>query len=103
MRSAALRFVSAELSGDGSSACAVLEGRLRTARHGRTCEQRWDARIRTLLHDPVARRGLRALKRAIPSAAVDVHGNVAWIHLGTALMNGANRFRWTENCWMLES
>ena len=103
VRSAALRFVTAELSGDGASACAVLDGRLRTPRHGRTCEQRWDAKIHAMTRRAAERRRLRALKRAIPSAAVDVHGNLAWIHLRTALMDGPNRFHWTENCWMLQS
>lgn len=103
VRSAALRFVNAELSGDGSGACAVLEGRLRTTRHGRTCEQRWDAKSHALLRDAAERRRLRVLKRAIPTAAVEVYGHLAWIHLRTALMDGPNRFRWTENCWMLES
>jgi hypothetical protein len=103
VRSAATRFVSAELAGDGAGACAVLEGRLRFTRGGRTCAQRWDAKLHALLRVPSARGGLHALKRAIPSAAVAVPGKLAWIHLRAALMNGPNRFRWTENCWMLQA
>jgi hypothetical protein len=30
-----------------------------------------------------------------------VHGNVASIELSAPLLRGANRFVWTENCWML--
>jgi hypothetical protein len=46
---------------------------------------------------------MRAQQRAIPSAAVVVHDDVAWIALSTPLMGGQNRFVWTENCWMLQS
>jgi hypothetical protein len=33
---------------------------------------------------------------------VVVHGGVASIELPTPLMGGANRFVWSENCWMLD-
>jgi len=103
VRSAASRFVSAELTGDGAGACAVLEGRLRFTSRGRDCAQRWDAKLRALRRDPLARKRLRALRGAIASAAVVVRGNLAWIYLRSPLMSGPNRFRWTENCWMLEA
>jgi hypothetical protein len=45
---------------------------------------------------------LRAQARAIGSAVVIIHGNVASLDLATPLMSGPNRFLWTENCWMLE-
>jgi hypothetical protein len=102
VRRAASNFVSAELAGNGAGACAILNAPLRANRHHRTCAQRWNARLRTLLHDPAARARLRAQRRAIPSAVVIVHGDVASIGLSSPLMSGPNRFLWTENCWMLE-
>jgi hypothetical protein len=103
VRSAATRFVTAELAGDGATACGILNAPLRATEHGRTCTQRWDARLSRLLHEPGGRAHLRSQKRAIPTAAVIVHGSVASIGLSTSLMGGANRFVWTENCWMLAS
>jgi hypothetical protein len=101
VRSAATRFVTAELTGDGANACAVLNAPLRATEHGRTCAQRWSSRIAKLLREPGGRAGLRAQKHAIATAAVVVHGNVASIDLPAPLMGGANRFVWSENCWML--
>jgi hypothetical protein len=103
VRSAATRFVTAELAGDGASACGILNAPLRATEHGRTCTQRWDARLAKLLREPGARAHLRSEKRAIGTAAVIVHGDVASIELPRSLMGGANRFVWSENCWMLAS
>ncbi len=103
VRSAATRFVTAELAGNGADACGILNAPLRGTEHGRTCTQRWNAKLAKLLHEPGGRARLHAQKHAIPSAAVIVHGNVASIDLPTALMGSSNRFLWTENCWMLES
>jgi len=102
VRSAATRFVTAEQAGSGASACGILDVSLRATEHGRTCGQRWDTRLATLLHQPGARARLRAQKRAIATAVVQVHGNLATIELATPLMDGPNRFRWSENCWMLD-
>jgi hypothetical protein len=101
VRSAATRFVTAELTGDSATACAILNAPLRATEHGRTCTQRWNARIVRLLREPDGRARLRAQKHAIATAAVVVHGNVASIDLPAPLMGGANRFVWSENCWML--
>jgi hypothetical protein len=101
VRSAATRFVTAELAGNGADACGILNAPLRVTEHGRTCTQRWDAKLAKLLREPGGRAQLRQQKRAIGTAAVIVHGNVASIDLPTALMGGANRFVWSENCWML--
>jgi hypothetical protein len=103
VRRAASNFVSAELSGNGAGACAILNAPLRATEHHRTCAQRWNAKLAVLLHQAGSRARLRAQKRAIPSAAVVVHGDVASLGLATALMSGPspNRFLWTENCWML--
>jgi hypothetical protein len=103
VRSAAERFVGAELTGDASEACAVLNAPLRATMHGRSCEQRWHTRIAALAREPGLGARLRAEKRAAASARVVVAGDVATIELPTALLHGPNRFRWTENCWMLES
>jgi hypothetical protein len=102
VRRAATNFVSAELAGDGASACAVLNAPLRATEHRRSCAQRWDARLAKRLHEPGARTQLRTERRAIASATVVVHGDGASIELPAPLMSGPNRFRWTENCWMLE-
>jgi hypothetical protein len=102
VRSAATRFVTAELAGDGTGACDVLDASLRATEHHRTCAQRWDARLAKLLREPGGRAQLRTQKRAIATAAVVVHGGVASIELPTPLMGGANRFVWSENCWMLD-
>lgn len=102
VRRAASNFVAAELARNGTGACAILNGPLRATQHHRTCAQRWNARLTLLLREPSGRARLRAQQRAIPSAVVVVHGRVASIGLSAPLMSGANRFLWTENCWMLE-
>jgi hypothetical protein len=103
VRRAAERFVSAELAADASEACAVLVAPLRASRHGRSCEQRWRVRLASMSRQHGMRARLRAQQRAVASARVVVHGNVASIELPTALLHGPNRFVWTENCWMLQS
>jgi hypothetical protein len=103
VRRAASNFVAAELSGNGAGACAILDARLRRTQHHRTCAQRWNATLAKVLRTIGGRSRLRAQQRAIPSAPVVVHGDVAWIELPSALMSGQNRFLWTENCWMLQS
>jgi hypothetical protein len=102
VRSAATRFVDAELAGDGASACAVLNAPLRANRGSRTCAQRQDARIAGLLRSGAERRRLLAERRAIATAVVVVRGKVASLGLKTPLLNGPNNFLWTEMCWMLE-
>jgi hypothetical protein len=102
VRSAAQRFLTAELAGDGAGACAVLDAPLRAAVAGRTCAERWNARLARRRHDRGAHARLASEQRAVASARVVVHGNVASIELPAPLLHGANRFLWTENCWMLE-
>ena len=102
VRSAATRFIDAELTGNGAAACAVLNAPLRATRGHRTCEQRQDARISSMLRAGGARRALRGELRAVARAAVVVDGNHASLDLGTPLLNGPNHFVWTEMCWMLE-
>lgn len=102
VRRAAGNFLAAELARNGSAACAILDRRLRGAVRHRTCEQRMDAHLRSMLRAPGARSHLRAELHAARSAQVIVHGNLASIDLPAPLLNGPNEFRWTENCWMLE-
>ncbi len=102
VRRAATNFVTAELSGNGTGACAILNAPLRATRHRRTCAERWNAKLERLLHEPGGRAHLRNEQRAIPSAAVVIHGNVATIDLPGPLMSQSNRLLWTENCWMVE-
>jgi hypothetical protein len=103
VRRAASNFVTAELSGNGQGACAILDAPLRRTQHQRTCARRWNAKLAKLLHTRSGRERLRSQRRAIHSAEVVVHGSIAWIELPTQLMGGQNRFLWTENCWMLQS
>lgn len=102
VRRSATRFVTAELTRNGAEACAVLNAPLRATQHGRTCEQRWDAKLAELLREPGSRMRLRAQRREIASAAVIVHGNTASLGLATPLMSGSSQFTWSESCWMLE-
>ncbi len=102
VRSAATRFVTAELSSNGEGACAILNAPLRATVRGRTCAQRWDERLAALLRRPGARAELRRQQHAIGSAAVVVHGNHATLALAQPLYAGPNHFLWTEMCWMLE-
>ena len=103
VRRAASNFVTAELAGNGAGVCGILNAPLRATEHGRTCEQRWNAKLATLLREPGGRARLRSEQHAIGSAAVIVHGNVAALELASPLTNGGpNRFVWSENCWMLD-
>jgi hypothetical protein len=103
VRSAAARFLAAELRADGAGACAILDARLRATSHGHTCAQRWHAKLSRLLSEHGGRAKLQHESRAVPSARVVVHGSDASIELPLPLDAGPNRFRWTENCWMLET
>lgn len=102
VRRAASNFVTAELAGNGAGACAILNAPLRATEHHRACAQRWDARLARMLHEPGGRSGLRTELHAIGAATVHVRGAVATIALPSALLDGPNRFVWTESCWMLE-
>jgi hypothetical protein len=101
VRRAASNFVTAELAGNGAGACGVLAAPLRATEHGRTCAQRWDAKLSKLLREPGARARLHAQERAIPAAIVIVRGNVASLHLATPLIGERDRLVWSENCWMV--
>jgi hypothetical protein len=104
VRQAAHNFVAAELAGNGAGACARLTAAQRASEHGRTCAQRWDAKLTKLLREPAGRADLRKDAHAIPSAVVLVRGNTASIELPTPLVGGnQSQLLWTENCWMLRS
>jgi hypothetical protein len=102
IRRAATNFVNDELAGNGAGACGILNLPLRATRDHRTCEQRWDARLKLMLRSPAERRLLKAQRHAIAGAPVVVHGNTASLGVKTPLFNGPNQFLWTEMCWMLE-
>jgi len=102
VRRAATNFVNDELAGNGAGACGILNAPLRATQHHRTCEQRWDARLKAMLRSPAERRLLKAERHAIAGAPVVVHGNVASLGLKPPLFNGPNHFLWTEMCWMLQ-
>jgi hypothetical protein len=102
VRSAAQRFVAAELAASGAQACAVLIAPLRATVGGRSCQERWSAQLARRLRVRGERARLRSEQRAIGSARVVVRGELASIELPTPLLRGQSRFRFTENCWMLE-
>ena len=102
VRRAATNFVTAELAGNGAGACAILNAPLRASEHHRSCAERWNSKLAALLREPGGSSRLHAERRAIGSAVVTVHGNVASIDLPAPLMSGSNQFVWSENCWMLK-
>lgn len=102
VRHAADRFVGAELTKNAAEACAVLNAPMRATVHGSSCEQRWKVRLSKLLREPGERTRLRSERRAVASGQVVVSGHTASIDLPEPLLQGPNRFRFTENCWMLE-
>ena len=101
LRSAAARLITAELARDGATACGILNAPLTATVDGRTCAQRWDARIGHMLARRGGRAALRADLRAVPSAAVSITGEWGTIALPHPLLDGQSRFYWTANCWML--
>ncbi len=101
VRRAASRFVGAELAGSGASACGVLYAPLRASSDGRSCEQRWDARLARMLRVRRQRTLLHTELRQIARAPVQVHGDVATLALAQPLLGAASRLIFSENCWML--
>jgi hypothetical protein len=101
VRRAATNFVTAELGGNGAGACSILNAPLQATEGHRTCAQRWDAKLASLLRESGARARLRTDARAIGSATVLVHGDSASIELPSPLLGAGSRFVWTDNCWML--
>jgi len=101
LRAAVTRLVDAEIAGDGSTACGILYAPLTATVDGRTCAQRWDARIAHILHRTGGAAGLRADLRSIPSAPIAMSGLYATIALPHPLLDGQSRFYFTANCWML--
>jgi len=101
LRVAVTRLLSAELAGDGATACSILYAPLAGTVGGRTCAQRWDARIARLLSRRGGAARVRSDLRAVPSAAVRTSGLYATIALPNPLLDGTSRFYWTANCWML--
>ena len=102
IRQSAGTFVAAELAGNGAGACGRLTAAQRATEHGRTCAERWDAKLTKLLREPGERAGLRKDAHAIGTAAVLVRGNIASIDLPTPFLGGdESRLVWTESCWMV--
>jgi hypothetical protein len=101
LRAAVTRLLDAELAGDGGTACGILYAPLTGVVAGRDCAQRWDTRLGRMLHAPGGRASVRANLRAVASAAIAMNGNYASIALPHQLLDGASRFYWTANCWML--
>jgi hypothetical protein len=103
LRYAVTRLLTAEIGRDGAGACAVLNAPLTGTVDGRSCTQRWDARIDGMLAAQGGARHLHADLRAVASAAVSIDGLYATISLPHPLLDGRSRFYWTDDCWMLTS
>ena len=101
LRTAATKLITAELNGDGATACGVLYAPLTGTVNGKTCVQRWDARSARILAAPGGARHLRADLRAVAAATVTIDGLYGSIALPHPLLGGHSRFYWTANCWML--
>ncbi len=85
VRRAATNFVSAELAGNGAGACGILNAPLRAHRASPYAARSAGTQARAACsHEPGGRARLRAQQRAIPSAVVLVHGDVATIELPDA-------------------
>jgi hypothetical protein len=102
VRSAASRFLAAELAHNGAGVCAILDAPMRKSYRDRSCEQRWDATLTRLLRSKAARTELHSDSRAVATAAVVVEGKHATIALPHPLLGGTSRFLWSESCWMLQ-
>lgn len=101
LRYAVTRLLDAELAGDGATACGILYAPLTGTVGGRTCVQRWDARIARMLSRRGGAARVRSDLRSVPSAAIRMSGPYATIALPHPLLDGTSRFYWTANCWML--
>jgi len=101
LRYAVTRLLTAELARDGAGACAVLDAPLATTVDGRSCAQRWDARIDRMLAVPGGRGRLRADLHAVANAPVAIDGLYGTIALPHPLLDGRSRLYWTDDCWML--
>jgi hypothetical protein len=102
LRTAATKLITAELNGDGATACSVLYAPLTGTVSGRTCVQRWDARSAHIMASTAGARRLRADLRAVATAPVTLNGLYGSIDLPHPLLGGHSLFYWTANCWMLE-
>jgi hypothetical protein len=101
LRTAATKLITAELNGDGATACSVLYAPLTGVVDGKTCVQRWDARSARILAASGGAHRLRADLRAVATATVTIGGLYGSIALPHPLLGGQTRFYWTANCWML--
>ena len=88
LRAAVTRLLDAELAGDGGTACAILYAPLTGVVGGRSCTQRWDARLSRTLKAPGGRARIRADLRAVPAAAIAMNGDWATIALPHPLLDG---------------
>ena len=94
VRRAASNFVTAELGGNGARRMRRCSPRRCAPAPARgTCEQRWDASLAGMLHDPHVRAALHADLRASPARRCVVHGGSASIALPAPLLERAQPFR----------
>jgi hypothetical protein len=101
LRAQVSRLITAELTGDTATVCAIVGTPMDTTIHGRTCEQRWGKSISHYLRHG-GRSQLHADASAVASAAVSSSGTYASMTLPHPLLSGDSNFSWYDNCWMLE-
>jgi hypothetical protein len=99
LRAQVQRLITAELTGDGATVCAILNAPLTVTHHGVTCTARWDAKLKHMKRK--GRRRLHADVAAVGAAAVTSDGTYASITLPHPLLAGQSKFYWYDNCWML--
>jgi hypothetical protein len=99
LRAQVQRLITAELTGDGATVCAILNAPLTVTHHGVTCTARWDAKLARLKH--AGRHRLHADMAASQTAPVNSDGTYASITLPHPLLKGQSKFYWYDNCWML--
>jgi hypothetical protein len=102
LRAQVSRLITAELTDDTATVCAIVGTPMNGTLHGKTCAQRWGRSIKHFLAHG-GRAALHADARAVPDAAVSSNGSWATITLPHPLLHGQSRFSWYDNCWMLMS
>lgn len=99
LRAQVQRLITAELTGDGATVCAILNAPLTGTHHGVTCTARWDTKLSQMKH--ARRHRLHADMAASQTASVNSDGTYASIALPHPLLGDQSKFYWYDNCWML--
>jgi hypothetical protein len=103
LRAQVTRFLKAELQRNSATVCDILGGSLAATKHGKSCDERWHAKLKHFLASSSDRHELRADMAAVPAAPVSSTGTYASITLPSPPVIGgqSSSFSWYDNCWML--